>query len=69
MEKDPVFKAKIDADKSLFPRPGGLPLVVGNDMIGAIGFSGASRLNGVPGGVRDEACAKAGLEKVKARLQ
>ena len=69
MEKDPVFKAKIDADKSLFPRPGGLPLMVGNDMIGAIGFSGASRLNGVPGGVRDEACAKAGLEKVKARLQ
>ena len=69
MEKDPAFKAKIDADKSLFPRPGGLPLMVGNDMIGAIGFSGASRLNGVPGGVRDEACAKAGLEKVKARLQ
>jgi uncharacterized protein GlcG (DUF336 family) len=69
MEKDPAFKAKIEADKTLFPRPGGLLLMVGNDMIGAIGFSGASRLNGVPGGVRDEACAKAGLEKVKARLQ
>ena len=69
MEKDPAFKAKIEADKTLFPRPGGLLLMLGNDMIGAIGFSGASRLNGVPGGVRDEACAKAGLEKVKARLQ
>lgn len=69
MEKDQAFKAKIEADKTLFPRPGGLPMMVGNDMIGAIGVSGASRLNGVPGGVRDEACAKAGLEKVKARLK
>jgi uncharacterized protein GlcG (DUF336 family) len=69
MEKDQVFKAKIEADKTLFPRPGGLPLMVGNDVIGAIGASGASRLNGVPGGMRDEACAKAGLEKIKARLK
>jgi uncharacterized protein GlcG (DUF336 family) len=69
MEKDQAFKAKIEADKTLFPRPGGLPLVAGSDVIGAIGISGASRLDGVPGGVRDEACAKAGLEKVKARLK
>jgi uncharacterized protein GlcG (DUF336 family) len=69
MEKDQAFKAKIEADKTLFPRPGGLPLMVGNDVIGAIGVSGASRLNGVPGGVRDEACANAGLEKIKAKLK
>jgi uncharacterized protein GlcG (DUF336 family) len=69
MEKDQAFKARIEADKSLFPRPGGLPLMVGNDVIGAIGVSGASRRDGVPGGVRDEACAKAGLEKIKARLK
>ena len=69
MEKDQAFKAKIDADKSLFPRPGGVPLMVGDEMIGAIGVSGASRLNGVPGGVRDEACAKAGLDKVRTRLK
>jgi uncharacterized protein GlcG (DUF336 family) len=69
MEKDPAFKAKIEADKTLWPRPGGLPLMAGNDVIGAIGVSGASGLNGVPGGVRDEACAKAGLEKIKARLK
>jgi uncharacterized protein GlcG (DUF336 family) len=69
MEKDQAFKAKIEADKTLFPRPGGLPLMVGNDVIGAIGISGASRLDGVPGGVRDEACAKAGVEKIKARLK
>jgi uncharacterized protein GlcG (DUF336 family) len=69
MEKDQAFKAKIEADKTLFPRPGGLPLMVGSDVIGAIGISGASRLDGVPGGVRDEACAKAGVEKIKARLK
>jgi len=69
MTKDQAFKAKIEADKTLFPRPGGLPLMVGNDMIGAIGVSGASGLNGVPGGVRDEACATAGLDKIKARLK
>jgi uncharacterized protein GlcG (DUF336 family) len=69
MEKDQAFKAKIEADKTLFPRPGGLPLMTGNDVIGAIGVSGASGLNGVPGGVRDEACAKVGLEKIKARLK
>jgi uncharacterized protein GlcG (DUF336 family) len=69
MEKDQAFKAKIEADKTLFPRPGGLPLMVGNEVIGAIGASGAARLNGVPGGVRDEACAKAGLDLIKARLK
>ena len=69
MEKDQAFKAKIEADKTLFPRPGGVPLMVGNDVVGAIGVSGASRLNLVPGGVRDEACARAGLEKIKAKLK
>jgi uncharacterized protein GlcG (DUF336 family) len=69
MTKDQAFKARIEADKTLFPRPGGLPLMAGSDVIGAIGVSGASRLNGLPGGVRDEACARAGLEKIKARLK
>ncbi len=69
MEKDQAFKAKIEADKALFPRPGGLPFMVGNEVIGAIGASGAARLNGVPGGARDEACAKAGLDQIKARLK
>jgi uncharacterized protein GlcG (DUF336 family) len=69
MEKDAAFKAKMEADKTLWPRPGGLPLMVGNDVIGAMGFSGAAGLNGVPGGVRDERCAKAGVDKIKARLK
>jgi uncharacterized protein GlcG (DUF336 family) len=69
MEKDQVFKARIEADKSLFPRPGGIPLMVDGDVIGAIGVSGASRLNGVPGGMRDEACAKAGFDEISAKLK
>ena len=34
-----------------------------------ISYSSASRLYLVTGGVRGEACAKAGLEKIKARLK
>jgi uncharacterized protein GlcG (DUF336 family) len=37
---------------------GGLPIKVGEDVIGAVGVSGS------PGGDKDEACAKAGLDKV-----
>lgn len=42
---------------------GGLPIGVGNDVIGGIGVGGA------PGGHLDEACAQAGLDKIKDRLQ
>jgi uncharacterized protein GlcG (DUF336 family) len=42
---------------------GGLPINVGDDTIGAVGVSGA------PGGEKDEACAKAGIEKVAAELK
>ena len=42
---------------------GALPINVGNDTIGAIGISGA------PGGDKDEACAKAGIDKVAADLK
>jgi uncharacterized protein GlcG (DUF336 family) len=42
---------------------GALPIKVGDDVIGAIGVSGA------PGGDKDEACAKAGLDKVSAELK
>jgi uncharacterized protein GlcG (DUF336 family) len=37
--------------------------MVGNDVIGAIGISGA------PGGDKDEACAKVGIDKVAAQLR
>jgi len=42
---------------------GALPIMVGNDVIGAIGISGA------PGGDKDEACAKTALDKVAGELK
>lgn len=42
---------------------GGVPIKVGNEVIGAVGVSGA------PGGEKDEACVKAGLDKVAADLK
>ena len=45
------------------PAQGALPIKVGDDTIGAIGVSGA------PGGDKDEACAKAGLDKVSVDLK
>ena len=42
---------------------GALPIMVGQDTIGAIGISGA------PGGDKDEVCAKAGIDKVSADLR
>ena len=42
---------------------GALPIKVGEDVIGAAGASGA------PGGEKDEACVKAGLDKVADQLK
>ncbi len=42
---------------------GGLPIKVGGDTIGAVAVSGS------PGGDKDEACARAGLDKAAALLK
>jgi uncharacterized protein GlcG (DUF336 family) len=42
---------------------GGVPIRAGNEVIGAVGVSGA------PGGEKDEACANAGIAKVEAALK
>jgi uncharacterized protein GlcG (DUF336 family) len=42
---------------------GALPIMVGEDVVGAAGVSGA------PGGDKDEACVKAGLDKVADQLK
>jgi uncharacterized protein GlcG (DUF336 family) len=42
---------------------GALPIKVGDEVIGAVGVSGA------PGGEKDEACAKAGLDKIADQLK
>jgi len=61
----------VEADKTLLARvtpnmfvmEGAVPIVVGNEVIGAIGASGAA------GGDQDEVCAIAGLNKIKGRLR
>jgi uncharacterized protein GlcG (DUF336 family) len=60
---DTALAAKIAADQKLITWAGGQPLMVGNDVIGAIGVSGA------PGGDKDDACTSAGIAKIKDRLQ
>ena len=42
---------------------GGVPIKLGDETIGAIGAAGA------PGGKLDDACARAGIDKIKDRLQ
>jgi uncharacterized protein GlcG (DUF336 family) len=66
-EKDAALKAKLEADKSIFPRAGALPIMAGDVLVGAIGFGGANGTQG--GGTHDEACAKAGLDKIRARVK
>ncbi len=48
---------------NIVPAQGALPVMIGDDTIGAIGVSGA------PGGDKDEVCAKAGIDKVAADLK
>ena len=49
-------------DPMLATGPGGLPIKVGEATIGGIAAAGA------PGGDKDQACAQAGLDKIKDRL-
>jgi uncharacterized protein GlcG (DUF336 family) len=42
---------------------GGVPIKLGDETVGAVGAAGA------PGAKLDDACARAGLEKIKDRLQ
>jgi uncharacterized protein GlcG (DUF336 family) len=42
---------------------GGLPIKVGDEVIGAVGVGGA------PGGDKDEACAQAGIQKASDKLR
>ncbi|HEY3640223.1 MAG TPA: heme-binding protein [Xanthobacteraceae bacterium] len=50
-------------DKELSTGEGGVPIKVGDDTIGGIATAGA------PGGDKDEACAIAGLNKIKDQLK
>ena len=48
---------------NITPAQGALPIMIGEEVIGAAGVSGA------PGGEKDEACVKAGIDKVAADLK
>lgn len=47
----------------VFALAGGVPIKIGNDVLGGIGVGGA------PGGEKDEACANAGLQQVADQLK
>jgi uncharacterized protein GlcG (DUF336 family) len=65
------FAARVKADPTLplihlsniIANQGALPIKLGDDVLGAAGASGA------PGGEKDEACIKAGLDKVADELK
>jgi len=59
---DKALADKLAANPNFISRAGGIPIVVGGELIGAIGVGGAR------GSEKDEACALAGLEKVRSRL-
>jgi len=61
--QDPQFAAVVKADPNLIAFKGGIPLKVGNDIIGAIGVSGAE-----PGG-HDEECGMIGVARIKDSLR
>jgi uncharacterized protein GlcG (DUF336 family) len=64
VKTDPALAAEVKADPKIgTARRGALPILVGGEMIGAFAVSGA------PGGEKDEACVKAGLDKVASRLK
>lgn len=48
---------------NVIPAEGGLPIKVGDDVVGAVGVSGS------PGGEKDTVCAQAGIDKVAADLK
>jgi uncharacterized protein GlcG (DUF336 family) len=55
---DPAVMASLGV-----PRPGGFPLMVGSDVVGAIAVSGS------PSGGADEVCAKAAMAKIADRMK
>ena len=61
LKADPTF-ALIHLN-NVIANQGGLPIKVGDDTIGGIGASGA------PSGDKDEACVKAGIDKVADQLK
>jgi uncharacterized protein GlcG (DUF336 family) len=60
---DSTVAAKIVADPNLLSWAGGIPIKVGDEVIGAIGVSGAEPSS------KDEECGLVGVNKIKGRLR
>jgi uncharacterized protein GlcG (DUF336 family) len=59
-KKDPT-NGVIAKERRILPADGGLPIRIGNEVVGALGISGS------PG--KDEVCGNAALDTVRARLK
>jgi uncharacterized protein GlcG (DUF336 family) len=59
---DPALETKLVANPRTVRFPGGVVLKAGDAIVGAIAASGVT-------GAQDEACAKAGAEKIAARIK
>ena len=59
---DAAVAARLAANPTWLARAGAVPVSVGGTLIGAIGVGGAR------GSEKDEACAIAGLDKIRSRL-
>jgi uncharacterized protein GlcG (DUF336 family) len=60
---NPVVEGLRDMNEKILLLAGGLPIKAGEETVGGIGVGGA------PGGEKDEACAQAGIDKIKNRLK
>ena len=60
--KDGTLSAGLANQPNVTPLVGGVVIQAGGALLGAVGVAGA------PGGDKDEACAKAGLESVRDKL-
>ena len=58
---DPKLTGMLSLDK-ITAVEGGLPIMAGKDLVGAIGVSGA------PGGEKDAVCAQAGVDRIAKGL-
>jgi uncharacterized protein GlcG (DUF336 family) len=59
--QDPTYAAQRDI-ADILALGGGVPIQIGNEVIGGVGSSGSSQ-------PQDDACAKAGIDKVAAMLK
>jgi uncharacterized protein GlcG (DUF336 family) len=63
LSANPLAEGLRQMNEKILILAGGLPIKVGESVIGGIGVGGA------PGGDKDEVCAQAGIDKIKNRLK